>query len=369
MDKDLRLNVFHNGSQVGTLAQLHGLIYFSYTAEWIASGFSISPRSLPLSNVAFQANGRYFEGLFGVFADSLPDGWGIRLAMRRLAEKGISYADLSPLEKLSYLGEDGLGGLNYVPCLTEENTQYGDADYETIAQAAMEFQEEDTSQLDLLFAKAGSSGGARPKAHIRFDGEEWIVKFPERKDDRRIGVMEHEYALAAKECGIAMSPCRLLPSTKCDGYFATKRFDREKGRRIHVLSLSGFLENPHDLGNLDYLTLLQSIAFLTQAKDEVIQGFRRACFNVFAQNRDDHGKNFSFLYDEKKKMYRLAPAYDLTFTPGIREHEMMVMGNGDPGEKDLLALARKMDIPQGEAKAIIAQVKTVVAERLGKWVG
>ena len=141
MGKDLRLNVFHNGRQVGALAQLHGLIYFSYTAEWIASGFSISPRSLPLSNKAYQANGRYFEGLFGVFADSLPDGWGIRLAMRRLAEKGISYAALSPLEKLSYLGEDGLGGLNCVPCLAEENTQYRAMQYlETVTNSLASFE-------------------------------------------------------------------------------------------------------------------------------------------------------------------------------------------------------------------------------------
>ncbi|MBO4541146.1 MAG: HipA domain-containing protein, partial [Bacilli bacterium] len=271
------------------------------------------------------------------------------------------------LEKLSYLGEDGLGALFYSP--TKSLLREQEEDYEKLALAAMHFCEEKKDvDIDALFQNAGSSGGARPKAHLLIEGEEWIVKFWERKDPLSLGRMEYDYALAAKACGIPISDCRLLPSSCCEGYFATKRFDRKGGRRLHVLSLGGFLESPHFLPNLDYVTFLQSTAFLTRSNKEVLKAYRLACFNVFAQNRDDHSKNFSFLYDEEKRSYVLAPAYDLTFTPNIKEHEMTCCGNGNPGEDDLFALAETMSIPKENAEKAIKGIKEIVESKLGKWI-
>lgn len=68
--------------------------------------------------------------------------------------------------------------------------------------------------------------------------------------------------------------------------------------------------------------------------------FRRMCFNVFAHNRDDHSKNFSFVYDTESETWRLSPAYDLTYsTTYYGEHTTSVDGNGqDPGETELLTV-------------------------------
>lgn len=368
MAQNERLTVCYKGKEIGFLSRKDGAIYFSYSSWWLKNGFSISPRSLPLEEKAFRAPGFHFDGLFGVFADSLPDGWGTRLAIRLLAKRGISYERLSPLEKLAYVGADGLGALSYVPSHALKNDDWS-GEYESLALAAMEFCEKEGSpDLDVLFAKGGSSGGARPKAHLRIGGEEWIVKFREKKDPRSIGRMEYEYALAAKECGIPVPECRLLPSSTCDGYFASKRFDRIGGRRVHVISLGGLLETPHYVPNLDYVTFLQATAFISKSMEEMLKAYRLACFNILAHNRDDHSKNFSFLYDEAKGSYILAPAYDLTYTPSILEHEMSCCGSGNPTESDLLALAQKTGIPYQKAREILNQVKQVVQARLGGWI-
>ena len=91
--------------------------------------------------------------------------------------------------------------------------------------------------------------------------------------------------------------------------------------------------------------------------DDLYEAFRRMCFNVFYENKDDHGKNFSFLYDEKRHMYRLSPAYDLTQTPNKPEHEMTVLGNGNPTEKDLIAVSKELNLSQKRCIHILETVK------------
>ena len=364
---DDSLKVLYTGLNVGVLKYEKGKCFFAYDPNLIENGFSISPRSLPLRMGVFQSEGIYFEGLFGVFADSLPDGWGMRLAMKTLSKKGIDYGNLSPLEKLRYIGEDGLGGLSFEPNYLSEDEGKNE-DYTKIALAVKQLlNDEESIDLDSLYRYGGSSGGAKPKAHLRIEGEDWIVKFPRKEDPSDIGVMEFDYNLAAKECGLRVSNFRLLPSKDNKGYFASKRFDRKGNKRIHVLSLSGFLDVPHTLANLDYVTLLQSVNYLTSSKEELLEGYRRACFNVLAKNKDDHGKNFSFIFDEDRRSYILSPAFDLTYTPFIKEHEMTCMGSGNPDVGDLIALAKKMGIKKEEAERIISFIQEVVTRRLSKY--
>ena len=367
MNNAERLDVLYRDKVVGVLFYDNGRLYFRYGDEWLENGFSVSPLKLPLKRELFCADGLKFDGLFGVFADSLPDGWGTRLAIRALAKRGIRYEDLSPLAKLSYVGPDGLGALTYRPSHIASRQDHED-DYEKIALAALEF--EDTANpesIDTLFLKGGSSGGARPKAHLVLDGEEWIVKFRERNDPFDIGRMEYEYNLAARECGVEVPDFRLLPSSNCEGYFASKRFDRKNGKRIHVLSLAGLLENPRDIPNLDYVTYLQAAAFVTASQEEVMKAYRIAVFNVLAGNRDDHSKNFGFVYDEDRTAYVVSPAFDLTYVDPMREHEMSCCGNGNPGVEDLLALAKKAKLSARWAKTVVDKTEAVVRDRLAPW--
>lgn len=288
--------------------------------------------------------------------------------MKYLLQKEISYSKLSPLEKLSLLGKDALGGLSYLPSEGVSIDEWKGTMDEFFQESVETIEGEGIHHLDEIFAHESSTGGSRPKAHIRLENEEWIVKFRNRNDPLWMGRMEYEYALATKESGIEMPEVRLLESKNSDGYFACKRFDRNKGKRVHVLSLSGLLEVPSNLSLLDYVSFLQATGYITQSQKEVEKAFRLACFDLFSKNFDDHSKNFSFLYDEEEKRYVLSPAYDLTRTIFQKEHEMTCNGVGLPKEEDLLALAKKVNIPTNKAKNILLNVKNVVENRLKEWI-
>ena len=362
------IQVMYGEREVGRIKNESGVLYFAYSKEWLNDGFSISPRSLPLEDKVFsQTNGR-FGGLFGVFSDSLPDGWGTYTAIRALRKRGISYLDLDQLEKLSLIGEDGLGALRYLPPSDAWNDPQ-ERDLDTICKECMSLVEDEKDvDLDDIFRRAGSTGGARPKVNYTIDGEGWIVKFRERRDPEWIGRMEYEYNRAAAACGITVPESRLIPSGICEGYFASRRFDRDGGRRIHMITLGGLLEVPRDMPLLDYHSFLQATGFITKSQEEVVKAFRLACFNILSRNMDDHSKNFAYLYLPEKGGYVLSPAFDLTRTPGMGEHHMTCMGNPLPGRKELSELADAMRIPKNRAEGIIADTEETVSELLGDWI-
>lgn len=363
----MELDVMLDGREVGRLRCESDVVYFAYSKEWLIDGFSISPRSLPLEDRLFKGRTNYFDGLHGVFADSLPGGWGMFTAVRALRERGIDYHSLNPLEKLSYVGKDGRGALYYEPSGNDWDT-FPLADPDALCMECISMMEDNTVDLDDIFRRAGSTGGARPKMNAIVDGEEWMVKFRERYDPVSIGRMEYEYNEAALRCGIEVPEHRLIHSEICDGYFASKRFDREHGKRVHMISLAGLLETPTDLPLLDYVSFLQATRYITRSQTEVLKAFRLSCFNILAKNYDDHSGNFSFLYQPEEGRYILSPAYDLTRTPNMTEHHMTCVGNPLPGEKELYTLASELNIPKGKAGEIIEQVGNVVSEDLAEWI-
>jgi serine/threonine-protein kinase HipA len=195
--------------------------------------------------------------------------------------------------------------------------------------------------------------------------EHWIIKFVSGNDPEDNGSLEYAYSLMAREAGINMPETHLFPSSKNKagknkaGYFGVRRFDREGNDRIHMHTVSGLLHADHRMPSLDYEGILKTALVLTKSVLQVEQFFRLAAFNVFAYNRDDHAKNFSFLMDNNGA-WRVAPAYDLVFSSGPGgEHSTTVMGEGrNPGTKDLLRLARKFDLKK--AAGILDEVASAV---------
>lgn len=249
MNINKSLNVMFGDKKVGTLATtVNHLVAFEYEDEWIRNGFSISPFSLPLQKGVFMPKSfEPFEGLFGVFSDSLPDGWGRLLVDRRLLKEKINPAEVDAINRLAIEGESCMGALTYRPESRWSYTQ---------------------SELSL--------------------------------DE------------IAAECQ-------------------------------------------------NRLTLR-----LTNDYKQVERMFRLMCFNVFSHNRDDHSKNFSFLYNENENRWTLSPAYDLTFSNSIGgEHATTVDGNGkDPGMKELLAVAKNIKLDLGKARSIAYEIKNIVLENL-----
>ena len=221
------LQVMYDEKLVGTLAMASGhKVAFQYSEEWLEDGFSISPFSLPLKNQVFVPQKDYFDGLFGVFADSLPDNWG-RLLLNRLLRAHKQNPDrLTVLDRLKIVGKSGMGAITYHPERTLEQTN-GNTNLDELAEQCQKIlNTEYSDKLDELYRLGGTSGGARPKIMTTIDEEEWIIKFPAHVDEKNAGKMEYDYSCCAKKSGITMSETRLFPSEQCDGYFGTKRFDR-----------------------------------------------------------------------------------------------------------------------------------------------
>ena len=356
------LDVYLEKRKVGTLALLKDRrVAFEYSDEWLLDGYSISPLSLPLIKKVFVPDYNPFEGLFGVFNDSLSDGFGRLLTDRFLRKKGIDPFKLNSLDRLALIGRNGMGALSYKPQSTFNSDYLKDISLDELAQSSSDILDSDnTKDIDELFMKGGSSGGARPKVYQKIDNKEYIVKFMARIDRKNKGLEEYEYMACAKECGIEVADFKLLPSKYCDGFFATERFDRKGKRRIHMISASGLLETSHRIPNLDYDILMKLTLNLTGDYQELLELYKRMCFNVFAHNRDDHSKNFSYLYVDNK--WRLSPAYDLTYSSSLNgEHATTINGNGkDPGLADILEIAKryKLDLNHAKEIALDIQAKT-----------
>ena len=360
MDNYKYLKVFYNDILVGTLAKTPDrVVAFEYDSDWLNNGFSISPFSLPLIKKVFIPKYDPFGGLFGIFNDSLPDGWGRLLVDRLFLKNKINPNEIDNLNRLAVVQDSGMGALTYKP---EHRFESGNSiqDYDILAQECSKILESQNSDnLDELFILGGSSGGARPKILTSIDNEDWIIKFPSSSDPKNIGEKEYQYSLCAKDCGINMTETRLFPSKICSGYFGIKRFDRKNGKKIHMISASGLLETSHRLPNLDYNTLMKLTLELTRNYQDIEQLFRLMCFNVFAHNRDDHSKNFSFLFNYTKKEWHLSPAYDLTYSFSFNgEHATTINGEGkNPTLEDILAIAKNIGLKEKFAKDIASDIQ------------
>ena len=360
MDNYKYLKVFYNDILVGTLAKTPDrVVAFEYDLDWLNNGFSISPFSLPLIKKVFIPKYDPFGGLFGVFNDSLPDAWGRLLVDRLFLKNKINPAQIDNLNRLAVVQESGMGALTYKPEHKFES-ENNISDYDILAQECSKILESQKSEnLDELFKLGGSSGGARPKILTSIDNEDWIIKFPSSSDPKNIGEKEYQYSLCAKNCGIYMTETRLFPSKVCSGYFGIKRFDRKNAKKVHMVSASGLLETSHRLPNLDYNILMKLTLELTRNYLDIEQLFRLMCFNVFAHNRDDHSKNFSFLFDDTKKEWHLSPAYDLTYSFSFNgEHATTINGEGkNPTLDDILAVAKNIGIKEKFAKDIAFDIQ------------
>lgn len=365
-----KLSVYYHKRVVGTMVLYKNcLAAFEYDKEWLSDGFAISPFSLPLEQKVFIPKPDPFDGLFGVFADSLPDGWGRLLVDRFLLKHKMNPMETDSMNRLAIVGASGMGALTYEPDY-HFNLPESDLSLDDIAaECANMLKTNYSDNLDDLFLLGGSSGGAKPKILTIIDGEEWIIKFPSSDDAKNSGEQEYRYSLCAKACNIAMEETRLFPSKLCSGYFGTRRFDRATDRsgavrRVHMISAGGILETSHRIPNLDYNILMKLTLELTKDFTEIEKLFRMMCFNVFAHNRDDHSKNFSYLYEEEEKIWRISPAYDLTYSSSIAgEHATTINGNGKaPKLTDLLEVAKNIGMNERKAKNIAAEINDIVKE-------
>ncbi|SFV86796.1 HIPA PROTEIN [hydrothermal vent metagenome] len=378
--KEVKVGIKFNDKTipVGRLAMRDRAIYFEYDQVFIDRDLNISPLQLPLKYGVRSFDYNLFQGLPGVFNDSLPDGWGRLLFDRFARMQGINSAEITPLDRLANVGTRGMGALVFEPDYSDEET-HNEVSLDVLSQQAQHILEGDSNEvLQTLLTLNGSSAGARAKAliginqtfdHIVYNSNDlpieytaWLVKFSNTQDGFDAGAIEYIYALMAKDAGIEMPDIHLFTAQQGMGYFAVKRFDRTKNKRYHMHTACGLLHSDFRTPSLDYEDLIALTSQLTRDVREVEKMYQLAVFNVLSHNRDDHAKNFSFLMDEQGQ-WKLSPAYDITFSSGPNgEQSTMVMGEGkNPNTQHLIKLGLSANLKKNTINTIIEQTKNALS--------
>lgn len=358
---------------VGRLLDHERTIYFEYDPAFLAAGRSISPLKLPLQPGVFPAPPA--ARLHGVFGDALPDGWGLLLMDRLFRRRGLVPERLGQLDRLAHLGARTMGALTFHPCTDEAPLDGASVPLHLLAAAAEEVLEGHATELLPMLQRAGGSpAGARPKVLVAVRGdsliygadvpppghEPWLIKFW-AANEHEAGAIEYVYSRLARRAGLDVPETRLFVAPNGQRFFGVRRFDRAGAARVHVHTLAGLLDADFRQPNLDYDMLLRVTSHITRSQVDVRAAFRQLVFNVLAHNRDDHGKNFSFIL-QRDGTWRLSPAYDLNFAHGPGgEHTMTVDGEGlRPTWQHMARLAQRASIDEKVARAIVDEIRDAI---------
>jgi serine/threonine-protein kinase HipA len=354
---------------LGLLADDGTTLLFEYAPQALAQGLELSPLHLKLRAAAYGDFPQHLHRLPGLIADSLPDGWGLLLMDRLFRQQGLRHP--GPLDRLAFIGNRAMGALRFMPA-AEPDAEEPDWTLLALAQESERaLAGEAGAALCELALTGGSPQGARPKALVQYDlatghvstrggapGAPWLVKFPAQGEHKEVCAIEQMYAELARDCGLEVPANAWFDLSPKLAAFGVARFDREQGMRVPVHSLAGLLQVDFRLpGSTDYTAFLRATRLLTRDEREVEKAYVRAVFNVLFHNRDDHPKNFAWRLGQDRR-WRLAPAFDLTFSEGpMGQHHMDICGEGDAVERGhLLRLASEGGVPLKAAEAIIDQM-------------
>lgn len=395
------------GTKIGTVVQESekDIPLFMYEQNFSKSNIEISPIMMPLSGQTYsfpRLNEETFRGLPGLLADSLPDKFGTRLVDDYLAKQGRLVHNLTGVERLCYVGNRGMGALEYVPQLGMDipDQSINIDDLAKLADKILSDRKNirikaDENAMEQLIKVGTSAGGARAKALIAWNEETkdirsgqidvgegysyWLLKFgniennkdkDRESDSKEYTKIEYAYSLMTKDAGINMTECRII-KTEEGVHFATKRFDREDktGKKIHMQSLGGIAHfDFNDPGAHSYEQAVGIMRKLSLPQSDIEQLFRRMVFNEIAKNYDDHVKNISFLMNRQGR-WSLSPAYDMTFSYNpnsiwTSQHQMKINGKRDNIEvEDIFTSGKNMDISNRKIQSIVEHIIQVV----GKW--
>lgn len=380
---------------------------FQYDPAFVGAGIEVAPLKMPVREAPYEfpaLRKETFKGLPGMLADALPDKFGNRLIDAWLAETGRSADRFSPVDRLCYIGNRGIGALEFEPTVRKatrskklEVAHLVDLANRVLSErAALAGRlggDNDAEALEDILSVGTSAGGARAKAVLAWNRqtgefrsgqvkvdeayEHWLLKFDgvsnnrdkELADPQGFGKIEYAYHLMATAAGIDMSECRLHHEGG-RSHFMTRRFDRDgRGRKLHMQSLGAMQHfDFNDPAAYSYEQAALTIRDLGLGMDVVEQQVRRAIFNVVTRNQDDHVKNISFLMD-RSGTWRLSPAYDVAYSYNpsgawTRDHQMSLAGKrNDFTHEDLMAFASNVGVKAVRAKRAIEEV----AEAVERW--
>ena len=397
------------GQTVGAVAwdEKTGVASFEYEPDFKRTNCELSPLKMSLTqgqkifsfpDLRRDRDAVYdtFKGLPGLLADMLPDRYGNELINLWLAQQGRLENSMNPVEMLCFIGKRGMGALEFEPAILKQNVNTFSVEMDSLVEIAGKMlskkasfvtnlkSDEEKAMREIL--KIGTSvGGARPKAVIAYNEktgeirsgqtrapegfEHWLLKLDGVSEiqlgtTHGYGRVEYAYYLMAIDCGIEMTPCRLLEENG-RAHFMTKRFDREGNTTKHHIQTFCAMKHfdYNRVNSYSYEQLFQTMRELKLTYAEAEQMYRRMVFNVIARNCDDHTKNFSFLLKQGGR-WELAPAYDMchAYRPGsewVSQHALSINGKRDNiTREDLLVIGRS--IRNKKAAEIIDEISAKV---------
>jgi len=393
------------GQHVGAVAldPKYGYYAFAYTEHFKRSGIEPAPLKMPTTGepvyLFTDLPELTYKRLPALLADALPDDFGNALINSYMATQGLSADQITPLDRLAYMGTRAMGALTFKPSRgpkTQKASAIDMGQLVQLARQAVRGQVDDdphtSAALRSIIEVGTSAGGARAKAVIALNPatqelrsgqvdapegfEHWLLKFDGLDEDKELGVsqdygrIEYAYHLMARQAGIDMSACQLLHEGG-RAHFITRRFDRHGSNgRHHLQTLCAMQHLDYKLkGTHAYAQLFLTIKSLGLPYEDLEEAFRRMVFNALGRNCDDHTKNFSFILREGERVWRLAPAYDVTFAHNPRgewthQHLMSIGGQFKNFTlADVMAEADRFGI--GSAARVVSQVRAAI----GQWRG
>jgi serine/threonine-protein kinase HipA len=393
MNKPIECHVRLWGEDVGTIAQIDHKIYFQYESTFLNKHLEISPLHLAVEKKVYETTHlSYFEGLAGVFADALPDSWGSKIVENYfLKYKKIPPYEVSSVQKLLYMGNRGVGALEFFPAQREvDNRTKQILEISELLKDSRKILKGDIVELlpELFRISSDSLGGAKAKAtvglnvqsneiittqHTLPDGfEHWMIKFDgtdEKGTPSQNLLAEKLYLDMAKMCGIESVESRIIYDGELS-HLAVKRFDRSGNKKpFHMHTLAGLAHiNFKDKDTMSYDKFFRTILAVTNDYAALEEGYKRMVFNVLSGNQDDHAKNHTFLMDKKGK-WILSPAYDIS--PTFEYGHQMDINFKDKGvtHKDLMVMAEKFGIKDAreilQEQVEVLQGFAIYAKELG----
>lgn len=376
---------------------------FEFFPDFIKKQWDVSPIHMPIEKsqrqiYSFPAlNYNTFKGLPGMLSDVLPDDFGNLLINQWLSLNSISKSEFSPLDRLCYIGQRGMGALEFEPAKKIGSNQNSEIAIDKLVKLSemilnkrenLNLSIDDAEHLNELIKVGTSAGGQRAKAIIAYnpktkdirsgqtkvpeDFEHYLFKFDgvnneELGDPIGYGRIEYAYYLMAKECGIDMMPSQLFEENG-RAHFMTKRFDRiGSNEKLHMQTLCSIAHFDYKKPGLySYEDAFDILRKLKLPHIQAVQLFKRMVFNVIARNQDDHTKNISFLMNKKGK-WKLSPAYDMTYSYNpsgswTNSHQMTINGKRDDITlNDLIVIGEKISYKQSK------NTITEIIEKVSFW--
>ena len=367
---------------VGQLAQNKSSIYFQYDQDYLNNYSSLSPFNLKFNHEVLKAPLLPHNRLHGVFADSLPDDWGLLLMDRIFRQNSIQQTQITALDRLAYMGENCMGALSYTPVSSFSQSSINEKiKLEQLGKNAVKLFEGNMDKILPELASIGSPGGARPKAQIyikkndvsqmtiyrKEDYQPWLIKFTSQilLLGHQEGLCEAAYLRMTNNCGIEVPNWRLISFNHSDtvvNWLAMQRYDCCQNinfqGRYHIHSLCGLLDADFRQSSLDYEDSIRASQILCKSPEVGKEFFKRAMFNLFTSNQDDHSKNWEFI-QEDNGLWRASPFFDITFSPTpFNEHSSSYGGYGkSPSLKAIQKLANIANFKNwNQAKQVIINI-------------